>query len=253
MATLVAVTPAWSAALPTCAPVIEARGVKIVRVERNGVLVLADGRAVHLEGLILPQGAKDHAPEFLAQQAITALSDLTKDRAATLAVNDPKEDRYDRIRAQVEFPQDRDEPWLQIAMLRRGLARVSIAPDRRECAGKLYAAEDEARQKKYGIWAQAFYRLRTPDDLAGTAGTFQIVEGKVASVRKNNGNAYLDFGRPGFAVMISADDMGNFFDDGVDPRNYAGKTVRVRGYVYPVDGLELEASSPQSFEVLPAE
>src|ERR1700733_8969020 len=103
-------SPAWSAVLPTCASTIEASGVKVVRVERNGVLVLEDGRAVHLEGLLLPQGAKDHAPDFLAQQAVSTLSDLSRGRTVTLAVEIPKEDRYGRLRAQVEFPQDNDEP-----------------------------------------------------------------------------------------------------------------------------------------------
>lgn len=250
---LAASTPAWSAALPTCASIIEASGVRVVRVERNGVLVLTDGRAVHLEGLLLPQGAKDHAPQFLAEQAVSTLSDLTKDRTVTLAVNVPKEDRYGRLRAQVEFPQDSDEPWLQIAMLRRGLARVSIAPDRRECASDLYAAEAEARKNKYGIWAQPYYQVRTPDQLGGTTGTFQIVEGKVENADMRNGRAYLDFGpgeRGDFTVTISTDDIENFRDQGVDPRNYAGKTVRVRGFVDQMNGPEIEASSPDAFEVL---
>ena len=79
--------PAWAAALPTtCAPTIEASGVPVMRVEKNGVLVLVDGRAVHLEGLLLPQGAKDHAPDFLAEQAVSTLSDLSRGRTVSLAV-----------------------------------------------------------------------------------------------------------------------------------------------------------------------
>ena len=59
-----------AAALPTtCAPTIEASDVQVTRVEKNGVLVLVDGRAVHLEGILLPQGDKDHAPDFLAAVA----------------------------------------------------------------------------------------------------------------------------------------------------------------------------------------
>jgi hypothetical protein len=246
--------PAWAAALPTtCAPTIEASGVPVMRVEKNGVLVLVDGRAVHLEGLLLPQGAKDHAPDFLAEQAVSTLSDLSRGRTVSLAVNIPKEDRYGRLRAQVEFPQDSQEPWLQIAMLRRGLARVDIAPDRRECAAALYAAEAEARRNRNGIWTQTAYAIRTPEQLAGTAGTFQIVEGKVLTANVKNGRAYLDFGtdwRSDFTVTISPDDMPLFRDAGVDPRNYAGKLVRVRGFVDQMNGPEIAASSPEMFEVL---
>ena len=246
-------SPAWSAVLPTCASTIEASGVKVVRVERNGVLVLEDGRAVHLEGLLLPQGAKDHAPDFLAQQAVSTLSDLSRGRTVTLAVEIPKEDRYGRLRAQVEFPQDDQEPWLQIAMLRRGLARVDISPDRRECAKELYAAEDDARNKRNGIWSQNFYAVRTPDQLAGTTGTFQIVEAKVASADIRNGRAWIDFGsewHAGFKVTISTEDLDTFRDAGVDPRNYAGKTIRVRGFVDQLNGPEIELSCPEDAEVI---
>jgi len=229
--------PAWAAVLPTtCAPTIEVSDVQVTRVEKNGVLVLVDGRAIHLEGLLLPQGAKDHAAAFLAEQAVSTLSDLSRGRTVSLAVNIPKEDRYGRLRAQVEFPQDNDEPWLQIAMLRRGLARVDIAPDRRECAEALYAAEAEARKNKNGIWTQSAYAIRTPDQLAGTTGTFQIVEGKVLTANMKNGRAYLD--------------MPIFRDAGVDPRNYAGKIVRVRGFVDQMNGPEIELSSPDMVEVI---
>jgi hypothetical protein len=246
--------PAWAAVLPTtCAPTIEVSDVQVTRVEKNGVLVLVDGRAIHLEGLLLPQGAKDHAPAFLAEQAVSTLSDLSRGRTVSLAVNIPKEDRYGRLRAQVEFPQDNDEPWLQIAMLRRGLARVDIAPDRRECAEALYAAEAEARKNKNGIWTQSAYAIRTPDQLAGTTGTFQIVEGKVLTANMKNGRAYLDFGadwRSDFTATISPDDMPIFRDAGVDPRNYAGKIVRVRGFVDQMNGPEIELSSPDMVEVI---
>jgi endonuclease YncB( thermonuclease family) len=253
---LLAPLPAWAAALPTtCAPTIEASDMQVVRAEKNGVLVLIDGRAVHLEGILLPQGTKDHAPAFLAEQAISTLSDLSRGRTVSLAVNIPKEDRYGRLRAQVEFPQDNDEPWLQIAMLRRGLARVDIAPDRRECAAALYAAEAEARKNKNGIWTQAAYTIRNPDQLAGTAGTFQVVEGKVLTANVKNGRAYLDFGTDwgrDFTATISSDDMPVFRDAGIDPRNYAGKMVRVRGFVDQMNGPEIELSSPDMVEVLVA-
>ncbi len=243
------------APLPDCASTIEASGVKVSRVEKNGVLVLVDGRAIHLEGLLLPAGAKDRAPSFLADQAVSTLADLAQGRSVTVLVNIPKEDRYGRIRAQVAFPQDSDEPWLQIAMLRRGLARVSIAPDRRECATELYAAEADARKNRYGIWANPAYAVRGPDDLAGLLGTFQIVEGAVVSANLKDGRAYIDFGpdwHSDFKVTISPDDMKNFRDEGVDPRNYAGKTVRVRGFVDQLNGPEIEVASPEAVEVLVA-
>lgn len=239
--------------LPSCAGPVEARDVQILRVEKNGDLVLADGRAVRLEGLLLPAGSRDHAPAYLAAQALATLTDFARGRTATLAVFWPKEDRYGRLRAQVVFPQATDETWLQIAMLKRGLARVAIAPERRECASELYAAEAEARRRHYGIWASGFYAIRAPDGLDGTLGTFQIVEGRVLSTGLKDGRAFLDFGtnwRKDFKVTIAPDDMKRFRDAGVDPRSYEGLTVRVRGFVDQLGGPEIEVASPASIEVV---
>lgn len=247
-----AVAPAL--ALPSCAGPLEARDVKIVRVERNGDLVLEDGRAVRLEGLLLPAGARDHAPAYLAKQAIAALDDLSRNRRVGLSVLVPKEDRWGRLRAQVFFsdPGD-DDDWLQIAMLKRGFARVSIAPDRHECAGELYAAEAFARAHRYGIWGSAFYAVRTPDDLGDLVGTFQIVQGRVFSAAVKDGRGYVDFSddwRNGFKATIAPDDMKRFREAGVDPRTYEGLTLRVRGFVDRLSGPEIAIARPEDVEVV---
>lgn len=245
--------PLPAAALPSCAGPVEAANVQIVRVERDGVLVLTDGRAVSLEGLKFPAGSADRAPQFLAQQAIDTLNDLARGRHVTLSVFVPKEDRYGRLRAQVFFDQAADEGWLQTALLRRGFARVSIAPDRTECAAELYAAENYARTHHYGIWASSDYAVRRPDGLDNAVGTFQIVEGVVLSARVKSGRAYLDFThdwRTGFKVTISPEDMGHFRDAGVDPTTYEGLKLRVRGFVDRMGGPDIEIANPQEMEVI---
>ena len=253
LAGILLVASADAAPLPACAPVIEVPAVKVIRVERNGVLVLSDGRAVDVEGILLPAGGHDHAPSFLARQAVAVLGDLTRKGSATLAAGQPKEDRYGRLRAQVFFLGDEAEPWLQAAMLRRGLARVNIAPDRRECAVALYAAEREARAAHAGIWALSAYAVRTPETLSGDTGTFQLVEGDVKSAEVRGGRAYLNFGsdwRTDFTVTISTEDIGTFRRAGVDPRSYAGLRVRVRGWIESMNGPEIEIGTPDAIEVL---
>ena len=248
---------AWgrNAAWPACAPAIELSDVRLIRVEKNGVLVLEDGRAAHLEGIVLPAGAREHAPQFLADQGIATLANLAVGRRVALAAEPPKEDRYDRLRAQVFLLGRSGERWLQTAMLRRGLARVSIAPDRRECADELYAAEDEAMRHRNGIWAQAAYSVRTPAQLGRDTGTFQIVQGKVISANVSGGRAFLDFGpdwHKDFTVVISTADLRNFRETGVDPRSYAGKTVRVRGWIERMGRPEMNVAIPEAIEVIDA-
>jgi hypothetical protein len=243
---------AQAAPLPGCLPPIEVRQVLVTRVEQNGVLVLTDGNAVKVEGLLLPAGSKDHAPDVFRTQALQELDDLSTGRHVQLRVQDQKEDRYGRLRAQVIFLQADDERWLQVAMLRRGLARVSIAPDRRECAAELYAAETEARDKARGLWASPAYAVREPTSLhKGDLGTFQIVEGQVVNAAVRGGRAYLNFGRnwkTDFTATIAPDDMKAFRADGIDPASYAGKWVRVRGFVDRMNGFEIGIAVPEDIE-----
>ena len=243
-----------AAEVPACSPPVEVSRAPIVRVEINGVLVLRDGRAADLESVLLPAGARDHAPAFVAQQAIERLSKLTKGKDVTLRARMPKEDRYGRIRSQVFLHQDGRDIWLQETMLHEGLARVMIAPDRPECARELYAAESEARATRAGIWALPAYAVRSPDNLGGDLGTFQIVDGVVTNASIHDGRAYLNFGddwRTDFTATIAPDDMKRFREAGIDPKAYAGKKVEVRGYIQSLNGPEIELAAPDMIEVLP--
>lgn len=247
---------ARAATIPDCAGEIELPNANIARVERtNDVLVLRDGRAVHLEGIRFPHAGQDHGPAVVADQAFDAINGLAKARDLTVASVPPKQDRYDRVRGQVFSDANPSEPWLQIALLRMGMVRVDIAPDRTECAAQLYAAEGEARAAARGLWSQPAYAVRAPEALApADTGTFQIVQGAVLSAEVKDGRAYLDFGadwKTDFTVTISPEDMANFRADGVDPRDYAGKTLRVRGIVQQFNGPEIEIANPKQVEVLP--
>lgn len=244
---------AQAASLPDCAGPVEIGNARIMRVERtDDVLVLRDGRAVHMEGIRFPRGAKERAPSAIAEQAYDAINAMAKGHDLTVAAMAPKEDRYDRVRGQV-FSDDNPEPWLQMALLKAGLVRVEIAPDRGECAAELYAAEAQARAVHAGLWALPAYQVRTPEGLGGDTGTFQIVEGMVLSAEVKDGRAYLDFGpdwKTDFTVTISPEDMANFRSSGIDPRDYQGKRIRLRGIVQQFNGPEIEIGSPKQVEMV---
>jgi endonuclease YncB( thermonuclease family) len=239
-----------AAALPDCAGPREITDAHIVRVERtNDVLVLRDGRAIHLEGVRFPNANQDHAPAFIADQAYDAINAMVQGQTVDVTAVPPKEDRYDRVRAQVF---NSDGQWLQIA-LKSGMARVDISPDRTECAAELYAAETAARAANLGLWSQAAYRVRAPEALGGDTGTFQIVQGQVLTADVKEGRAHIDFGanwKTDFIVTIAPEDMANFRNDGIDPRDYVGKTIRVRGIVQQFNGPEIEIAIPKQIEVV---
>ena len=241
--------PVAAAARPDCAGGVEISGAQLLRVEKNGSVIFTDGRAIFLEGLRLP-GA-DRTPPPFADKALGTLAGMLQRGPLTLTAVPPKEDRYDRVRGQL-FAGDGN--WVQAALLKAGLARVSIAPDRAECAGELFAAEAQGRAARAGIWSLPAFAIRTPETLGRDVGSFQIVQGKVLNAGLKNGRAYLNFGadwHSDFTVTVEPEDMANFRRIGVDPRAYAGQTIRVRGLVQWLNGPEIEVANPQSIEVLP--
>ncbi|MGC9954419.1 MAG: thermonuclease family protein [Rhizomicrobium sp.] len=238
------------AAAPPCAGDVEIGDAPIARVEHNDVLILNDGRALHLEGIRLPHAAQDRAPQALEDQAYEALNALTKNQDVEARAVWPKEDRYDRVRSQIFT---KGGTWVQSELLRRGLARVDLAPDRGECFRELYDAESAARAAQAGIWSSPAYAIRTPDTVKADVGTFQIVLGKVLSTDLRDGRAYLNFGtdwKTDFTVTISPDDMKTFRRMGVDPLGYQDKLVRVRGIVQWLNGPEIEIGNPKQIELL---
>jgi hypothetical protein len=233
-----------AAGLPPCMGPVVPFAAQAIRVDTNGVLTLKDGRRAVLEGLRLPRSDEDGA-----QQARQALWGMIAGRQITLAVTPPKEDRHGRLRAQVFV----NGEWAQETLLREGVARVELLPVHPQCATQLYAAEAAARAAKRGLWAFGSYAVRSPDDLAHARGTFQIVEGRVVGAALKGGRAYLNFSddwKHDFTVTISPEDMKAFKKAKVDPRDYAGKTIRVRGIIDWYRGPEIELMGPESVEVV---
>lgn len=234
------------AATPSCAGDSEITNARIVRVERNGALILNDGRAAMLEGIRLP--LNDGGPGALAEDALDDLRALARSQPLTLTAVAPKQDRYDRVRVQA-FGGN----WLQLELLRRGLARVAISPDRAECAAELYKAEQEARAEGRGLWAFAAYRIRNPASIAiSDEGKFLVVEGQVVNGALRDGRVFLDFStntQRGFSAIIAPEDHANFRRTNPPPESLAGHIIRVRGVVVDYNGKpEIGISNPAQME-----
>ncbi len=233
---------AGAAIIPDCAGRVEIVRARVVRVEKNGALILKDGRAVTLEGIRLPQAGDPGAAAALAM-----LDRLAQAGPVTFTATPPKEDRYDRIRAQAF-----GDGWLQIALLEQGLARVQIAPDRNECSPELYAAEARARDRRLGLWAVAGSAPRKPQEMKGTTGSFQVVEGWVTNVASGAGRIFIDFSsdwQRGFSAVIAPQDRRAFRD--YDLEGLHARHVRIRGMVQDFRGRpEIVLSNPAQIEVL---
>jgi micrococcal nuclease len=236
--------------IPDCAGSTEIARARVVRVEKNGALILSDGRAILLEGIRLPQA--DNSPRYLVDQAMAELTQMALAGPITFTSTPPKEDRYDRIRAQGFGRQ-----WLQTALLEKGLARVAISPDRNECAPDLYEAEARGRARHAGLWALAGTLPKAPQDIAKapvatTTGKFQLVEGYVTNIGNAGGRTFIDFGSNGqhsFSAIVAPQDRRAFRDYDFDA--LVAHRIRVRGIVQDYRGRpQIALSNPQQIEVL---
>jgi hypothetical protein len=225
--------------VPDCAGGVEIAHAHVLRVEQNGVLVLASGRSVILEGVRLPLDAP------LSGKALAALREMALSGTVSFTAPQPQQDRYDRLRVQGFGRQ-----WLQATLLEQGLARVAISPDRTECAPDLYEAEARARMKRAGLWALDNYRVRAPQDMKGAAGSFQLVEGLVTNIGQADGRQFIDFGDPRvFSAVIAPEDRRAFRDFDLD--GLTKHHVRIRGIVQDYRGRpEIALSNPSQIEVL---
>lgn len=229
--------------IPDCAGDVEIRRAQVIRVEKNGALILSDGRAVLLERIRL---ALDH-DGALADDALNQLRGLATAAPLTLTATPPKEDRYDRVRVQAF-----GATWLQMELLKRGLARVQISPDRSECAPDFYEAETAARAAHAGLWAFPAHTVRTSDGVKNDIGTYQIVEGRVVNAGKRDGRLFLDFsnGR-GFIATVAPEDARLFRDLDTPLEEMGGRRVIVRGIVEDYGGRpEIALSNPAQIELL---
>lgn len=246
------------------APPASARAAGLVRHVVDGdTLVLAGGEKVRLVGIQAPELAHPHrmiAPEPLAQAARDALATLAAGRPAQLWSGGAAADRHGRSLAHVYVPDDQGRlVWLQEALLAGGFARVYTFADNRACAGALYAAERAARAAQRGVWAHEAYRILGADELGALdraaldpyLGTFVLVTGRVRAAQVVRGRGYLNFGtnwRDDFTIMVPPHDLRRFGEGAL--ADYAGRHVRVRGWLKLRNGPMIEATHPEQIEVL---
>jgi micrococcal nuclease len=242
--TLSAVLLSVASASPgTCSlPVIEE--VEVAEVADARSFVLTDGRRVKLAAVLSPG---PHEP--FGDQARRYTASAVARKTVSLAFDDRTIDRHGALVAHVFA----DGVWLQQSLIVSGLARVRTYRDTATCAAPLLADEAQARQAKRGLWLEPRHRVRNPEELEPDIGTFQIIEGRVASVATSRDRTFVNFGadyRTDFTVTISARDRRRLAKDGIDPATWAQKQVRVRGWLSHLNGPEVELTHAAQIQII---
>jgi len=205
-----------------------------------------EGKEIRLAGVIGPGEDGQDVSVAEAAAARSALESFLSGRRLMLA-NVSGSDRYRRITAEVFA----DGEQVQGAMLRRGLLRVAPEPSAGACLTTLLNAEQEAASKMTGHWGDGNFRIRTPEQVTGRAGKFEIVQGEVWRTRSITGRNLIEFASASsFELIVSAEVARLLRQNGVDVRRLRGKVLRVRGWIGLEAKPEMELLQPQALQVI---
>jgi micrococcal nuclease len=248
---------AWGALLTTdelVASKLRPGGRETVQSVIDGdTVVLGNGRQVRLVGIQAPMlalGRRNFVPWPFANEAKLALEQLVLGKAVTLSFGGRDTDVNNRLLAHLH---DDDGRWIQGELLSRGMARVYSFPDNVALVAKMLALEQDARAAKRGIWSDPYYRVRGISEMRQSMNTFQLVEARVERVNVFGGRTYLGFGpadAADFSVVILPADPTAFANAGFIPRQFVGRTVRLRGWVKGERQPVIEITHPEQIEIV---
>jgi endonuclease YncB( thermonuclease family) len=218
--------------------------------------LLEDGREIRLPGIEVPlpplpgeTGARAEA----GAAARAALEAMLAGQPVELRHETAAADRYGRILAHAFFGSDEKPKSAAHEMIAAGFARVSTHVGGMDCAAELLAREREARQRKVGLWAAAYYSIVGAENHAGLVaqrGQFTVAEGRVVTVRESGGTIYVNFGRrwsESLTVTIAKRNERIFAAAGIQPRSLGN--LRVRGWMEDRNGPRIEAMRPEQIEM----
>jgi len=150
---------------------------RVVRIIDGDALVLDTGLTVRLVGVEAPAPQRrNREGQPYADKAARLLEDLSLGRQVRLIYPGITRDRYDRALAYVATD-DALGPklWLNEEILRRGGARARLYPDTAALGERLLEVEQDARDKRIGLWALEDYAILPAADLPTDARGFYIV------------------------------------------------------------------------------
>jgi len=245
---------------PECAP--EALPPAMVAAVTDArTLRLQSGESVRLAGALAPEPPgwwKESGPWPAAREAREEVERLVLGKRVALrfAPGEARRDRHERYLAQLVVLGGERPLWLQAHLVGAGHARAYSLSGRRACARTLQKVEAAARAKTAGFWKGPVFRVwnsaRT-GELLKRLGSFQAVEGTVASVGRTRKWTFLNFTsdwRTDFTVAVEARYRRTFEGSDVDLAMLEGRRVLVRGWLERWNGPVIKATHPEQIELI---
>ncbi len=189
-------------------------------------LVLENGERVRLLNINAPEISSRHRDgEQGGEAAKQWLKQQIGEAPLYLRFDKEKRDKYDRLLAHIFLE---DERHLNAEMLKQGLAALTVHPPNLLYADKLQAAQQQAIDKKAGIWNGTAYPLKPAHTaLSGSERRgwqrWQIMPKQIKATRSQ---IWLMAGDR-LSLRIKKDQLHLF----KSPERYLNKTLEVRGWL----------------------
>lgn len=229
--------PAHAAA---CEPLPVLHAAHVRYVIDGDTVILSDGEHLRIVGLNAPEighdGAADQPYADAARQRLEDLVGATHGEVKWAPAADRRDD-YGRTLGYL-YVGGRDAAAV---LLRAGLAALIAIPPNLARVGCYAAAERAARKAHRGLWSKDSLLLHDAETPAAHADGFQILRGRIESVRRLHAGVRLRLAG-GITLWIPAIDEHYFHHDF---RDFAGSRVLVRGWLHRYRGNpEIELHYP---------
>jgi micrococcal nuclease len=202
---------------------------EVVRVVDGDTLRLMDGRSVRVIGVNAPEikrGNKPGQPLGVAARAATQSFIDAAGGKVRLGYEREQTDRYGRLLAHVYNTHGRS---LGHHLLRQGLVFAVAVPPNVALASCLYKAQDEARQKRLGIWGNRAWAAQPATALFVGDEGFRRVKGRVEKVDINSAVWIELEGK--LVIRVARKDWQYFPQKPRDWQNLKGKTLELEGWI----------------------
>ena len=198
---------------------------QVEKVYDGDTILLTNGWKVRFLEINTPEVAgRGKAAQPGGEQAKHWLQTQLQHQQISLETDVERQDKYGRMLAYVFSADGR---FINLELVKNGLATVSIFPPNLKYADELLLAEHNAEQAGIGIWAYPEYaplpfQALNQSNYQG----WKRISGRVQAIKPTAKGAYLQFSRQ-TAIHITGQDLALF----PPLNNYLGKNMEVRGWV----------------------
>jgi hypothetical protein len=193
---------------------------------------LADGTDLRLIGVNTPEighdGDNDEPHAHAARRALLRLLAAGDGEIAIRRGAQPRDD-HGRLLGHAYLADGRS---VATALLTTGAALHVVVPPN-TWSQRCYArAEEHAHGAGQGLWRYTRYRGVAAAALPADAGGFRVVIGEIGRVGESREAFWLEL--DGLTLRLAKADLRYF--QGANPARWHGRRLRVRGWIYRVDG-----------------